>query len=424
LDTKQYDITQLTDHLFRQQSGKMVSVLVRLFGTQHLQLAEDVVQDTLLKAMEIWSLKGIPDNPAAWLYRVAKNKAVDIIRRNRFSVQYDFSDAEGALLRSEYTLSSVMDRIWREDLVQDDLLRMMFACCHPEITEENQVTLILKTLCGLSTAEIARSFLCPEDTVSKRLYRTKEFFREKKIRPEFPAPQDIGPRTNAVLRSVYLIFNEGYNSASPASHIRKDLLDQAIYLTMQLAANALTALPEVYAALGLMHFHAARVESRIGEDGSVILLAEQDRTTWDREMIARGNRYMNKAATGETLSSYHIEAAIAFEHCVAASLEETNWKHILYYYDLLNKIAASSVTQLNRIAVIYKLHGPQKALEEIETSPERKAWERICLFHSLLGEIYASDNIELARKSYEKAISLSQIDGEKELLLRKLAALV
>ncbi len=308
----------------------MVAVLAKIFGTENLEVAEDVVQDTLLQAMETWKLKGLPENPPAWLYRVAKNKAIDIIRTNKFSVNYDFSDNERVLLRSEYTLGVAMNSLWKDEQIMDDLLRMMFACCHPDISEENQIVLILKTLCGFSTAEIAKSFLTSEDTISKRLYRTKEFFRERKLKPAFPGPTELKGRTNAVLKTIYLIFNEGYNATHTDTLIRKDLLDQAMYLNGLLCSNHNTQIPEVYAAMALMHLHAARIDSRIGADGGIILLAAQDRSKWDRELIDRGNYYLNKAAVGDTVSTYHIEAAIAFEHCVAASFEDTNWERILH----------------------------------------------------------------------------------------------
>ena len=423
MEQSQHNINQLTDHLFRHQSGKMVSVLTKIFGTEHLELAEDVVQDTLLKAMETWKLKGVPENPAAWLYRAAKNKAIDIIRRNKFSVQYDFSDNERTLLQSEYTLNTVMDSLWKEEVIEDDLLRMMFACCHPEISDEGQITLILKTLCGFSTAEIAKSFLTSEDTISKRLYRTKAFFRERKIRPELPDSSVLKARTDAVLKAIYLIFNEGYNSTHSDELIRKDLLAQAMYLCKLLCTNQHTQLPEVYAAMALMYFHGARIDSRIGDEGEIILLSHQDRSKWDRELIDQGNTYMNMAAFGDDLSSYHIEAAIAFEHCAAERFEDTNWERILTYYDWLAKINPSAVVLLNRLTVIYKIYGADRALDEIVSSDKRSEWEKHYLYHSLLGEIYTATDKDIARKSFEKAIGLTQSAAERELLRKKIGRL-
>jgi len=423
VDNRAYDINQLTDHLFRHESGKMVSVLVKIFGTENLQVAEDVVQDTLLQAMETWKFKGLPENPPAWLYRVAKNKAIDIIRRNKFSRQYDFSDNDRVLLQSEYTLSIAMENLWKEDHIKDDLLRMMYACCHQEISEENQIALILKTLCGFSTAEIAKSFITSEDTISKRLYRTKEFFRARMLRPEFPPVQEIKGRTDAVLKTIYLIFNEGYNSTHTDSHVRKDLVDQAMYLCGMLCNNHHTHSPEVYAAMALMHFHAARIDSRISEGGDIILLWEQDRSKWDKQLIQKGSEYMDKAAGGDTVSSYHIEAAIAYEHCIAKRFEDTNWRRILTYYDWLAAIFPSAVVLLNRLMVVYKLHGPQTALAEIDNTADKSGWDKNYLYHSLLGEIYSSSDKQMAKASFERASLLTQSVAEKKLLAKKIGAL-
>jgi RNA polymerase sigma factor (sigma-70 family) len=419
----QHSVEQLSDHLFRREAGKMVAVLTKIFGTEHLQMAEDVVQDTLLQALQVWKMKGLPDKPEAWLYRVAKNKAIDIIRRNRFSVQYDFSDSERALLESEYTMTSVMDNYWREEVIKDDLLRMMFACCHPEIPEEGRIALILKTLCGFSTAEIARSFVTSEDTISKRLYRSKEFFRERKIRPEFPGKEELKSRTQAVLRAIYLIFNEGHSSTHSESHIREELLAQAVYLCKLLSNNEYTGLPEVYAVMALMCFHAARVDSRTGSEGEIILLEQQDRSKWNKLLIDEGNAWLNRAATGDELSSYHIEAAIAYEHCTALSFAATNWERILQYYDWLAQINPSPVVLLNRLSVIYKLHGGERALNEIITSDKKKEWEKQALYHGLLGEIYSETDKAVAKTSYEKAIALTQSVTEQEALKKKIAAL-
>lgn len=395
-------------------------MLTKIFGTENLGISEDVVQDTFISAMQVWSLKGIPDNPQGWLFRAAKNKAIDVLRRNKFSQQIDFNDPERALLQSEYTLAVMMEQLWRDNELQDDLLRMMFACCHPEISEENQITLMLKTLCGFSTSEIARAFITSEDTISKRLYRTKNFFRERKIKPEFPPADKLESRTEAVLRTIYLIFNEGYNATHTSEPIRKDLLEQAMYLCRLLTANSHTALPEVYAAMALMCFHASRISSRISEEGDIILLAQQDRSKWDQPLIADGNVYLNKAAFGDRLSSYHIEAAIAYEHCAAPSFETTNWQHILRYYDLLAAMHPSPVIMLHRLTVVHKVAGAEKVLEEIEQSSFKGDWQKNYLYYALLGDVYAPVDAGLAISSYEKAAALTQSEAEKKLLQRKI----
>jgi RNA polymerase sigma factor (sigma-70 family) len=419
-----FDISKLSDDLFRREAGKMVAVLTKIFGTENLDLSEDVVQDTFISAMKIWALKGVPDNPSAWLFRAAKNKAIDVLRKNKFSKQIDFSDPERKLLQSEYTLTSVIEQLWRDDEIEDDLLRMMFACCHSEISEENQIALILKTLCGFSTSEIAKAFLTSEDTVSKRLYRTKNFFRERKIKPYFPDAAKLKAGTEAVLRTIYLIFNEGYNSTHTTELIRKDLLDQAMYLCKLLAGNKNTGLPEVFAAAALMCFHSSRISSRINETGEIILLAQQDRNKWNRQLIAEGNDFMNKAAFGERISSYHAEAAIAYEHCIAETFEQTNWQNILSYYNLLAAIHPNSVVMLHRLTVIYKVFGMTKTLEEIENSAYKSEWEKNYLYYGLLGDIYGELAPDKSKEYYETARKLTKSDAEKKLLLRKIEGLV
>jgi len=422
--TESFDITRLTDLLFRRESGKMVAVLTKTFGTENLQLAEDVVQETFITAINSWTFKGIPDDPSAWLFRVAKNKAIDIIRRNRFSLQFDFSDHEKQLLASEYTLAAAMDNLWREDMVKDDMLRMMFACCHPDISGESQITLILKTLCGFSTAEIARSFLTTEDTISKRLYRTKEFFRQHKIKLSIPSVGELKTRTNAVLNSVYLLFNEGYNSTHSELLIRKDLIGEAMLLCRLLIESPHTQLPETYALMALMCFHASRSEGRLTPEGEIILLPDQDRATWDQELISTGNYYMNKAASGSVLSAYHLEAAIAYEHCAAKSFSETNWQTILQYYEWLGDIAPSPVASLNKVVVIMQVYGPGKALEALGQISDIKRLQAFYLYHSLLGEVYARLNDRARARSYfTTAMELTRSATEHKILQDKIEAL-
>jgi RNA polymerase sigma-70 factor (ECF subfamily) len=379
-----------------------------------------VVQDTFISAMNAWRLRGTPDNPSAWLFRAARNKALDIIRKDRFTKQFDFSDGERALLKSEYTITTVMDMLWSEGAIGDDLLKMMFACCHPGISTENQITLMLKTLCGFSIAEIARAFLTSEQTIAKRLYRTKEFFREHKIRPEFPDTTQLKGRADAVLKTIYLLFNEGYNATHADELIRKDLLEQAMYLGRLLCGNTHTQLPEVYAAMSLMSFHAARVDSRTSSEGEIILLDQQDRSRWDLKLIDAGNDYMNKAAFGDAISSYHIEAAIAYEHCTAESYEQTDWQRILVYYDWLVRLQPTAVVMLNRMTIIYKIKGAAATLAEMQGSVHQAEWEKLYLYHSLMGEMFRQVDRERAREFFQKAVMLTHSKAEKNLLQRKM----
>ena len=418
------NIHKLTDQLFRHESGKLIAALTKVFGTHNLQLVEDVMQETFVAALQNWRIKGVPDNPAAWLFRAAKNKSIDIIRKNRHSSTIDFSDNENsALFKSEYTLAPLMNSILTQEAMQDDLLKMMFACCHEDLAIESQIALILKTLCGFSTAEIAKAFLTSEDTISKRLYRTKEFFRERKIIPSFPMRNALKERTDAVLRSIYLIFNEGYNSTNSDQLIRRDLLDQAMYLTRLLCNNKLTQSAEVYAVMAIMCFHAARIESRISIEGEIVLLEQQERSIWDQQLINEGNEYMNRSAIGDTISPYHLEGAIAYEHCIAASFDETNWAQILSYYDIMMKLYPAPVAALNRLIVYFKIYGARKTLVELNRSNYSREWERYYLYHSLLGEIYSKTDKAAAKKSFEKAISLTKSDFEQRLLKNKISAL-
>ncbi len=403
----------------------MVAVLTKIFGTENLETAEDVIQQTFMDALQVWKLKGIPENPSAWLFRVAKNKAIDVIRKNKHSLQYDFNDNERALLKSEYTLTSTMDHLWKEEMISDDMLRMMFACCHQDISQENQITLILKTLCGFSTAEIAKAFLTLEDTISKRLFRTKTFFRNQKIKLEIPSSHELKNRTDAVLNSIYLLFNEGYNSTHSDKLIRKDLIDEAKLLCKLLCDNPQTQQPETFALMALICFHSARSDSRLTTEGEIILLPYQDRKLWNWDLIREGNDYMNKAAVGNTVSTYHLEAAIAYEHCTAPTFEQTNWHQILNYYEMLCAISNSPITEMNRAVAIMQVQGAHEALQFLQNMADHKKLESYYLYHSLLGEIKTRlHNSNEAKQHFEKAMELTQSDVEKKMLKVKMGALL
>lgn len=413
-------IESTVNHLFRHQAGKMVAVLTRIFGTHNLELAEDVVQETLISALEQWKLRGIPENPESWLFIVAKNKALNLIKKQRHRVAFA-SEETTLLLSSGYTAESTFERLADEELIKDDQLRMMFACCHPGISEENQITLILKTLCGFSTAEIAKAFLTSEDTISKRLYRTKEFFRENNVGFEIPSAGEIGERVVTVLNAIYLLFNEGYNSTHAERLIRKELMEEAVILCKLLADNDSTQLPEVNALMALMCFHAARSEGRLSPEGEIILLAEQDRGTWNHALIREGMMYFDQAASGDSVSPYHLEAAVAFEHCTAKNFEATNWKHILSYYEMLYQLSPSAVTGLNKAVAVLQVHGPVKALESLEALKEKNKLISYYLYYSLLGEIHSRlNNKSEARSQFEKALKLTTSEPEKRMLMNKI----
>lgn len=423
--TAHRNIDQMVNHLFRHESGKMVSVLVKIFGSSNFELAEDVVQDALIKALETWKYKGIPENPKAWLYRVARNRAIDLIRKNKHSNVIDFTDPKRQLLASEYTLSNTMNSYWKEQHVQDDFLGMMYACCHPEISEENQITFILKSLCGFSTKEVAKAFLTSEDTISKRLYRTKEYFRKHNLRPELPSNDQLTLRTSAVLNAIYLLFNEGYSSTHSEDLIRKDLISQALHLCKSLLNSKRTRFPEVYALMSLMCFHTARSEGRITTEGEIIILSQQDRSTWNKELIAHGKAYLHKAGRGDTFSTYHLEAAIAMEHCIAQTYEDTNWKFILSYYDKMLAVANDPIVALNRCLVLLELYGAEAALEAVQALKGNTTLENYYLYHASLGEIFQKlQQNSQALTHYQIAERLTKSRREQQFLQKKIAGIL
>lgn len=411
-------IDQAVNHLFRQASGKMVAVLVKIFGPENYTLVEDVVQDALLSGLETWKFNGIPDNPEAWLFRVAKNKAIDIIRRKKHQYSVDFSDPEQVLPSSEYTF----DEYWQDQAIRDDFLGMMFACCHPDISPENQVTFILKSLCGFSTREVARAFLTSEDTISKRLYRTKEFFRANHIRPHIPPPAQLSGRLDAVLNSLYLLFNEGYSATQHEQLVREDIIAQAMYLCQSLLDHPHTRQPRTCALMALFSFHAARIHSRLQADGTIIPLSQQDRRQWDQALITTGNEWLNKAASGATLSPFHLEAAIAYEHCIARSYAATNWKMILAYYDALLQLTKDPVILLNRSVALLEYAGAPAALQSLEALQGHRQLNRYYLYHAVLGEIYKRMNEkEKAVACFEQARQLTTAQQEQQFLSAKIA---
>jgi RNA polymerase sigma-70 factor (ECF subfamily) len=398
----------------------MVSVLSRLLGLQNIETAHDIVQDTLLQAMNTWGYNGIPENPAAWLYRVAKNKAIDFLRRKKkfeeIGPQYAY------LLQSEYTLSPTVNNLFLENEMHDSQLRMMFACSHPSIPEESQIALTLKTLCGLSVSEIAKAFITHEDTINKRIYRAKEKIRTGNIELESPQGSELQARLNSVLKSLYLLFNEGYNSSNPDQLIRKDLCGEAMRLCYLLVEHPSTAFPRTKALLSLMCYQSSRLDARLDDQGNIILLKYQDRSKWHRSLIQRGFDYLDQSAEPFEVSPYHFEAAIASLHAAAPSFEKTDWKTIYHLYELLYKEQPSPVVGMNKaIASAYAV-SKQKALEELK---EIKGLENYYLYHTTMGEIYYEmDDKSAARKSYETALQLTTSHQEQQLLRVKIKSCV
>jgi RNA polymerase sigma factor (sigma-70 family) len=410
---------QTIEHLFRHESGKILAVLTKIFGKHNIALAEDVMQETLLRAFEQWKISGLPDNPSAWLMQVAKNKAIDVIRREKH--RQEFAKESSILLKSEYTLKSTIDKLMEESEIKDDLLKMMFACCHPSINAEAQITLILKILCGFSTIEIAKAFLTSEESITKRLYRAKQQFREDKIALAIPSPAEIKERLENVLTAVYLLFNEGYNATEGQLLIRQDLVEEAMRLIFLLTENTQTAQPQVFALLALMCFHASRFRGRLGEQGNILTLKNQNRELWDKNLINQGVVFLQKSSEGENISRYHIEAIIAYEHCIALSYAQTNWKQILQCYDWLYALEKDPIVALNRAVVIGEMQGAKQAIQEISNIPELKSLEKFYLLHAILGELHAQLGEEnVAKKHWKEAMALTRAGAEKEFLEKKI----
>ena len=404
------------DHLFRRESGKMVSSLTRFFGAKHLELAEDVVQETLLKAVHEWPFKGVPKNPSAWLFSVAKNMVIDELRRNSRHAQ--LLKEEQALLRSEWTLSTTVEQALNPESIQDDTLRMIFACCHPALPREQQAALALRTLCGFSVPEIARAFLSKEDTINKRLFRARATF--KKIGAlEIPANSELDERLGNVLEVIYLLFNEGYLSTDHTHLIREDLIEEALRLGQMLCDHPSISKPQVHALLALMIFHAARTPARVGLNGEVVLLAEQDRSKWDKELIKLGLYHLQRSADSVSFSKYHGQAAIAFLHMNAPSVAETDWLSILSVYDQLLLHDPSDIVRLNRAVAIGYAHDASRALKTLDGI---EGLNEHYLYHSVRAAFLVQlSKYTEARQAYREALDRCSSKSERDLLAKKLA---
>jgi len=414
------DYKKVIDNLFRREAGKITSVLTKIFGVKNLGLAEDVVQDTLLKALQQWPYSGIPENPAAWLYQSSKNRALDIIRKSNLTQKYSSEISE--LFKSEWKLNQSVEEYFSENEIKDGQLRMMFTCCHPVLQGEAQVALALKILCGFSVKEIANAFLTNEETIAKRLTRAKLKFNSGTIKFEIPAGWEIEQRLANVLSTLYLLFNEGYNSSGSNRIIRGELMNEAIYLTELLVNHPQTDKPEVHALLSLMLFHAARTPSRIDSKGELKVLKEQDRTLWNKTMIQKAIEYLKLSATGDKVSEYHLEAGIANYYTIAENYETTDWQNILNLYNVLYHRNPSYIIGLNRAVVITNLQGTEAGLSEINKLPEQEKLDSYYLYHSVLGELYLRNNqSEKARSSFNKALILTESDAERDLLKRKIS---
>jgi len=412
---------ELDEHLFRREAGRMVATLTRIFGIRNLALAEDVVQDAFCRAMEVWSFRGVPENPAAWLMTTAKNRALDLLRRDRTA--RTFAPELGRRIASEETLLPALDDLFEENAIRDDRLRMIFSCCHPRLPEETQVALVLHILCGFSVSEVAGAFISSTSAIEKRMSRAKKVLARSKRLFEIVDADDFSGRLRAVHRALYLLFNEGYHGASPKSAVRAELCREAMHLTALLREHPLAKTPTTHALAALMCLHAARLPARVGASGELSPFAEQDRSRWDPLLVAKGLRLLEEAASGHELTEYHVEAAIAAVHASATRVEETNWAQIVSLYDTLMSLRPSPIVALNRAIAVAQHEGPERGLEEIHAIAGRDRLSTYPFYSAALGEIeLRGGRREIARDHFLSAIALARNPMERRFLEQRVAA--
>jgi RNA polymerase sigma-70 factor (ECF subfamily) len=407
----------LVEHFFRHEAGRLVSVLTRIFGWRNFDLVEDMVQATLLDALQAWGVRGVPDNPSGWVHRVARNKVLDALRREQIGrrVMHEWGAARP-------THDAGLDELFGDTEIEDSQLRMMFACCHPRLARENQLALTLKALCGFGTSEIARALLVAEETIKKRLQRATRDLVEQGVSLDPPKGGELAPRLDAVHQVLYLLFNEGHSSSEGEAAIRTDLCEEAARLCHLLCSHRDCSTPATRALMALMLFHAARLDARLDHRGCVLLMEDQDRSRWDRRLIASAMDYLDLSAEGTAISPFHLEAGIAFHHCTAASYAETNWPAILRLYDALLALHRSPVYVLNRAIVVAEIEGPRAGLHALREAGQAAALGHYHLYEATLGELYRrAGELSEARRYLEAAKEKTNSPHDREIIERRLA---
>jgi RNA polymerase sigma factor (sigma-70 family) len=404
---------ELIPHLFRTEFRKITTVLARLFGIEHLETAEDIASETFLAALETWPYQGIPANPTAWLYSVAKNKA-----RNALSRQQLFADKFVSQVRLNHSEKVEMEIDWSESHIADSQLQMLFALCQPAISTEAQIGLSLRILCGFGIDEIANAFLTTKETINKRLFRAREKLRLEKVVIEFPSPVQLNERLKTVLTTLYLLYNEGYYSESQEAVFRKDLCLEAMRLTYLLIENLATNQPEVNALFALMCFHASRFEARSGPNGEMVLYQDQEESRWNAELIAKGTYHFHRSAQGRQLSRYHLEAGIAYWQTIKADTAE-KWSAVLQLYNHLLVLEYSPVAALNRTYALSKVKGKEAAIAEAE----KLNLTHNHFYFTLLGELYTGIDPAKARQHFQRALELAKTATDRRTLQNRLEKL-
>ncbi len=412
----------LVEHFFRHEFGRLVAVLTRSLGVRRLDLVDDVVQAALVQALETWSRRGVPEEPTGWLYRTARNLAIDALRRERTHAQALPRLAEDAPGSGDPRRAPEPLEVQFADEIGDEPLRLLFVCCHEAVPAESRVALALRTLCGFSTAEIARALLTTEANVQKRIERARGRLRELDVGFDTPDAAQLGARRDAVLAVVYLLFSQGCHVTHGDLPIRRDLCEEARRLARMLAAYPVGDVPAVHALLALMCFHAARFDARVGLDGAIVLLEEQDRSAWNWGDVREGMAWLARSAAGDELTRYHVEAGIAWEHCRAPSFADTDWRRIAELYDTLDHIAPSPLHALNRAVAEAYLYGPQAGLERLAAVPPEDVPARYPGWHAVIGELhFRLGQYSAAERAWREALRLTTARADQEFLRRRLA---
>lgn len=411
-------MAELGDHLFRREAGRMVAALTRLFGVHNLALAEDVVQDAFCRALEVWKLRGVPENPSAWLMATAQNRALDILRRERTARTY--APELGRQLESEWTLAPAVAEAFGESAIRGDQLRMMFSCCHPQLPEVAQVALMLNILCGFGANEVAAAFLTGQAAMEKRIARGKKVLASSTRLFDLSDERDVPDRLSAVQRALYLLFNEGYHGAHAVSAVRGELCVEAIRLAELLLANPITSTPATQALIALMCFNAARLPARVDARGNLSPLYEQDRALWDADLIAKGERLLDHSATGTTITEFHVEAAIASLHSRASALEDTDWPMIVSLYDTLMTVRPSPVVALNRAIAVAQRDGAERGLAEIAAIADAERLSEYPFYFAALGELeHRLGHTDVAREHFLAAREHARNPMERKFFERR-----
>ena len=411
---------ELAEHFFRREAGPLVAALTRIFGVHNLALAEDVAQDAFCSALEVWKVRGIPENPSAWLMATAKNRALDRVRRERTA--RTFAPELSRFFDSEWTLAPAIEEAFEPGAVRDEQLRMMFSCCHPRLPEEAQLALILNVLCGFGAPEIAAAFLSGRAAIEKRIARGKRVLADAKTLFDL-RHADFGSRLDTVQRALYLLFNEGYHGASAAAPVRAELCEEAIRLVGLLREHPPAATPSTRALAALMCLHVARLPAKLDASGDLSALADQDRSRWDKQRVAEGLTLLEESARGDEVSTYHLEAAIAAEHACAKTHAETNWDAIVTLYDKLMALAPSPVVALNRAIALAEGRGAEQGLAALRSIDDAARLVSYPFYWAALGELElrTGDGVAAA-EHFQAAKTLARSDAERRFLEKRIAA--